>query len=111
MSDIEGELKDFDQAQLLTPPPPKDKKDAFYAKLAALDFPKLRATFESSPSMVDRLVSGASAASALLRLSACRTSCALHAVGTQAACVLSTVHPARTWMRQYSALSSWRLHA
>ena len=48
MSDIEGKLKDFDQAQLLTPPPPKDKKDAFYAKLAALDFPKLRATFESS---------------------------------------------------------------
>ena len=48
MADIASKLADHDQSQLLTPPPPAEKQEGFYAKLKELDFPKLKSTFETS---------------------------------------------------------------
>ena len=48
MADIASKLADHDQSQLLTPAPPAEKQEGFYAKLKELDFPKLKSTFETS---------------------------------------------------------------
>ena len=45
---IASTLADHDQSQLLTPPPPPEKQEDFLAKLQALDYPKLKSTFETS---------------------------------------------------------------
>jgi len=48
MPAIASTLADHDQSQLLTPPPPPEKQEGFYAKLKALDYAKLKSTFETS---------------------------------------------------------------
>jgi len=48
MAGIASTLSDHGQEQLLTPPPPPEKQEEFLAKLKALDYPKLKSTFETS---------------------------------------------------------------